>query len=363
MKNQGNSWVEKRHYQSKAASDIIQIPPNFRREALSITKHPELLKAPIIALRIVFKALNDCSYDQFLITKQPEQLSLFSEEFETKSNTSARFTFHITDVDKHKDQKRVIAALTFLESLHKTWHKAKNDKGVLVRTQFGLITNPALTDNKITFLMHNFWLERLLAMPYYNTAYYQLAWEFKDVRHLLLYLWIIELKPEGTEVSFTKFQEDMGYNYAELKEFTRNVLGRIKKILDKSGNVSFNYSVKGTNIAIVPYVIVNPVIGKLEITITKQKVYQKVNYWKIRHELSTEQTERLRTVIFQDIVSLHLFIRSYKSFVANCRKNKKNADTYQGKEFLIMFQEFIIKVYRSSAWGKGKLREAYPKIL
>lgn len=354
---------EIRHYKGKKSSDIINIPQLFRRNALSAKANPLISQIPIFSLRIIFKILNDVSNDQFVPKKQPEQLRLFEEEFTTEDNTYARFTFSVKDIDQHRDYKQIEKGLDFLEKLNKTWYKSINSKGKPVKAQFGVITAPMITEGKITFLMANHWIKQILAMDYYNPAYYKIAWEFKESKHLLLYLWVLELKEQGTTVNFDSFQESLGYNYKSLKEFNRNVLKKVKEELDAQGNVSFNYSTKGNKINIVPYTTLKSKSIKSKPTITNQQITQKVNYWKFRHKLTTEQAKNLKNEINKDKSLFSIFKNAYKLLVIDCREKKINTNSIEGTDFLQEYQKKIIENYKASTWGKTKLANAYPVIL
>lgn len=353
---------EKRIYIGKRASDIVNLPQIFRRNALSPKNAPGILNTPMTAFRIIFKILNDVSNDQFVPIKQPEQLRLFAEDFMTEDNTYARFTFSVSDIDKHKDYKQITKGLEFLELLNKKWYKSANSTGKMVKTQFGVITAPSITEGKISFLMASYWLKQILAMDHYNRTYYRLAWEFKEARHFLIYLWVLELKEKGTTVSFQSFQESLGYNFKAVKEFNRNVLKKVKSKLDKEGNVSFNYTTKNDKISIVPYTTLTTKSKKREKTVTNQEITQKTNYWKLRHGLTNDQAAKLKEAINRDISLFHVFKNAYKLLVLESREKKINTDSYEGDDFLNIYQEKIIQTYKASAWGESKFAKAYPKI-
>ena len=354
---------EKRHYLSKKESEIINLPVIFRRNVLSPKNSPTVLDAPITSFRIIFKILNDVSNDQFVPLKQPKQMNLFEEDFTTNDNSYARFTFKVSDIDKNKDYQLITQGLEFLELLNKKWHKSKNKKGETVKSHFGVITAPSITKGKITFLMASYWMKQILAMESYNQAFYKLAWEFKESKHFLFYSWLLELTHKGTTVNFSSFQESLGYNYKSLKEFNRNVLKKIKNKLDKEGNISFNYNTKGDKISIIPYTVVKTVSEKKRETITNQHITQKANYWRIRHSLTKEEIGTLKEVMKKDKSLFNIFLSAYKLFVSDAQSKNIKTDSVKGIQFLEQFQERIIEEYRDSAWGKGKLKEAYPRIV
>lgn len=363
MENEEELKDEKRHYLGKPNSDIVNVPVIFRKNALSPTLDKTVLDVPITSYRIFFKILNDISNDQFQRDKQPAQLALFEKDFMTSTNAYGRFTFRVTDIDKNKDYTSIMRGLEFLENLHKDWYKSVNSKGKTVKTQFGVISNPAITEGKITFLMSGHWLKQILEIPKYNPAFFQTAWEFKNGKQFLFYLWLLEVPLTGTRVNFNKFQKLYGYEYKTAQDFNKNVLKSIKTKLDKVSNISFNYSAKGDMINIVPYSTKDVVIPLTKETITNQNITQKLHYWKIRHKLSTTQINKMREVITMDKSIFKLLNTAYTSLVNRCKGENIKVISYTGNAFIEIFQNEIIAQYKSSVWGNVKgLKNAYPII-
>ena len=362
MEKNEEDRIEKRHYLGKKNSDIINIPVLFRRNALSSRTNKSILKAPITFIRILMKVMNDISNDQFVPKKQPAQLKLFDEEFQTDSNTYARFTFKVTDIDKNKDYNSIQKGLDFLENLNKDWYKSKNKKGKPVKTKFGVIISPSITEGKITFLMARHWLVQLLAMENYNEAFFQVAWHLKDVKHFLIYLWVLELNENGTTVNYKTIQNDLDLNYSSVKEFNRNVFKKVKDKLDKIGNVSFNYSTKGELLTVKKIPIIKSKLDLKEKTVTNQKINQRLRYWTDRHQLEKEQTKAIKQAIHKDKSLFKVFQNAYDSIVRASRKNKVSTTTFEKKEFMKLFQKEIEVAYKNSSWGGTKFKEAYPKI-
>ena len=354
---------EKRHYQSKKNSDIVNFPILFRRSALSPSNNKDILDAPICTIRILFKVLNDISNDQFQAEKQVGQLALFEEEFMTENNTFGRFTFKVEDIDKNKDYNALRQGLEFLEGLEKGWHKAKNSKGKIIKSYGGVISTPTISEGKISFLMSSFWIGKILSLGVYNPAFFETPWQLSKTKQALFYLWLLELKEHGTKVNFNRFQESYGYSYPSAQIFAKNVLKSLKTKLDKYSNVSFNYSTKGDMINIVPYFTKDVELQLSESTVTNQQITQKVHYWNTRHKISKEDQAILKKTFKQDKTSFQLLDKSYKAFVKETNRNKQKATDYKGTDFMKEFQKYIIDMYRNSVWGNIKgAKNAYPVI-
>ena len=352
MEIDGKKIQPVRKYEGKKASDIINFPLNFRQKHLSISKNDELVDSPITALRIIFKILNDVSHDQFQKVKQKAKLNLFEKEFHTKENSFASFAFSIKDIDKNKNYKSIEEGLKFLEGYKKEWHKSENSKGITIKSLGGMITAPRISKGKATFLMNSFWIENMLQIPKYNRAYFEIPWILNKTKHVLFYLWLLEVPIEGTRKKFQDLQTAYGYNYKNTGDFAKNVLNIIKRKLDKNSNVSFNYSVKGTTISIVPY---TP--GTLDLTldkktITNQEITQKVNYWIQRHKLELKQGKKMKGIFKEDKFSFLLSKRAYKNLVVKNRKNKIITGNLKGIVFLEIFQKQIIEEYRLTPVSK-----------
>lgn len=350
-----------RHYRGKKNSDIINFPIALRREVFSPKANKELIKAPITTARIIFKILNDVSNDQFQKERNKGQLQLFEEEFMTKNNIYGRFTFSVEDIDKNKDYKAIREGLEFLENLEKGWHKAKNSKGKIIKSFGGVILNPNISEGKVSFLMSSYWIEKFVNLGIYNPAFFDTVWELTKMRQVLFYLWLLEIREKGTRVRFETFQETYCYNYTSAQAFNKNVLKVWKENLDKCSNVSFNSSTKGNIINIVPYYTKDVDLQLKKETITKQKITQKLHYWKVRHELTKDDIDILKSLINLDMTSYKLFVKSYDAFVAKCKLEKVKVTNYQGSDFIKMFQDEIINTYKKTTWGDIR-PNAYPII-
>lgn len=358
-----NNLKEKRNYRGKKNSDIVNFPVSLRKNLLSPVVDSKVLDMPLSGYRIIFKILNDISNEQFRSENknQVKQLNLFEQDFKTEHNTYARFTFKVSDVSKNKDYSNIKRGLEFLENYQKGWYKAVNNQGKSIKSYGGLISNANISDGEISFLVSAYWLEKLLKIPLYNQAYFETPWILSKSKHILFYLWLLEVPDKGTRFDFNKFQETYQYSYTTTKDFAKYVLKVIKEKLDRSSNKSFNYSVKGQLINIMPYYTKEVDLKLKEETISKQKITQKLHYWKTRHKLSKNDIDVLKSIINIDNSAFNWFLKAYDEIIKSNRGKQKVTD-YEGESFVELFQQSIIKVYENSAW-KNIDPKGYPKIL
>lgn len=355
--------IEKRNYREKKQSDIINFPIDLRRSILSLALNRDLLGMPVSSIRIIFKILNDVSHDQFRSgnKKQISQLSLFEDDFKTEHNTYARFTFKVSSIASNNDYTNIKRGLEFLEGWQKGWYKSVNEKGKTIKSYGGFISNANITEGKITFLMSSYWFEKVVLIDKYNVSFTAIAWKFSKVKQILFYLWLLELPDNGTKVNFQTFQETYDYNYRNANTYAKNVLKTIKRKLDKFGNRSFNYSVDGSNINIVPYYTKDVELPIKKITSSKQKITQKLSYWKKRHNLSKNNIEVFKQHIKLDYGNFKLFNAAYNNLIVKYREMKKPITNLQGKGFLSAFQKEIKATYQNSAMAKIS-KNGYPTI-
>ncbi|WP_026715225.1 hypothetical protein [Flavobacterium daejeonense] len=363
MENKEDKPIEKRHYQGKKNSDIVNFPVDLRRNFLSPQVNKEILDAPVSATRIIIKILNDISHDQFRGSNklQNKQYSLFESDFKTENNTFARFTFKITDIAERGDYLNVKKGLEFLENYKKGWHESVNEKGKKIKSLGGFITNSNISDGKISFLMSSFFLEQVISLERYNPAYTEIAWKFTKSKQILFYLWLLEVPDKGTRVNFITFQEAYGYNYLDANTYAKNVLKSLKVVLDKYSNRSFNYSVKGDLINIIPFYTKDTELKISSETNKKQEIVQKLNYWKQRHNLSKYNIDILKSLINIDYSNFKLFQKAYSNILKTYRAQKIPIVELQENEFIKKFQEEIIETYKNSAWGSVS-KNGYPTI-
>ncbi len=364
FKSPSDNIQEARHYKSKKNSDIVNFPSIFRREVLSINDNPSLIEAPITIFRILFKVLNDISHDQFNPgnDKQRNQLELFDEDLMSAGNTYARFTFKVTDISSSRDYEGIQRGLEYLENLQRGWHKTNNRQGKVIKSYGGIINNSSISTGKITFLISNYWLEKLLSIPSYNVAYFKMAWKISTTKQMLFFLWLLEIPDKGTKVSYeNNIKIKYGYEYTSAQLFGKHVLKPMKATFDKNGNKSFNYSTKGDIINIFPYYTAdNPTIQPK--TIDNQKITQRLHYWKVRHNLKVKHINSIKKILGLDKNTFILLEKSYKNLISMLRKDNQKATDYKGDAFIILFQECIKTTYQIGAMGQGKLKDAYPII-
>lgn len=363
MENKEDKPIEKRHYQGKKISDIVNFPVDFRRNFLSPQVNKEILEAPVCATRIIVKILNDVSHDQFRSSNvlQKTQYSLFESEFKTENNTFARFTFNLSDIAEKRDYTSVKKGLEFLENYKKGWHEAINENGKKIKSYGGFITNSNISDGKISFLISSYFLEQVISLEKYNPAYTQIAWKFSKSKQILFYLWLLEVRDAGTSVNFKNFQEAYGYNYLDAHTYCKNVLKSLKGVLDRYSNKSFNYSVKGNLINIKPYFTKDTELEISKETQNKQEIIQKLNYWKQRHKIDKYNIDILKSLINLDYSNFRLFTKAYSNLLKTCKIQKTTIVSLQGNEFIKKFQEEIIVTYQNSAWGSVS-KNGYPTI-
>lgn len=344
---------EKRHYKGKSKSDIVNLPVDFRRNIFNPTKNKELLTAPITAHRILFKILNDISHDQFQETNvaQKQQLSLFEEDFLTENNSFARFTFKVTDIDENKDYNSVKKGLEFLEEFQKGWYSSKNSKGKTIKSYGGFISNPNISDGNITFLMSGFWIGTLLKIPRYNTPLLKTVWMLTKSKQVLFYFYLLEV-PSATKINIDKFQQTYQYSYKSKYDLTKYVLKPLKEKLDKYSNKSFNYSIKGDNIHLVPYFTKDIDLKLQESTNIKREITQRIHYWKVRHVLSKNEVDVIKSIINLDNSTFKIINDAYKYFVKYCKDNQIKTTDFKGEEFINIFQNKIEEHYKQTPWGE-----------
>lgn len=362
-KTMNENQIEKRHYKGKAKSDIVNFPIALRRDFLSPVTNKAVLDMPISSHRIIFKILNDASNDQFQkqSAHQKKQFSLFEDDFKSENNTYARFTFKVSEISDKNDYTNIKKGLEFLEDLNKGWYKSTNSKGKVIKSYGGFISNANISEGKVSFLVSSYWLEKLLSIPSYNVAYIETAWVLTKSKQVLFYLWLLEIPDVGTRVDFNKLQDTYQYNYDSPKVYAKNVLKSIKNKLDQYSNKSFNYSVKGNLINIVPYLTKDIDLKIKKKTKDTQEITQKLHYWKTRQGLSKNDIDVLKSLINIDNGNFKLFVKSYDEIIKNCRSERIRITDYQGQKFIKLFQDEIIKVYKDSVWG-NILKDGYPKI-
>lgn len=349
-----------RHYKTRKASDIVNFPVPFRRTALGGIDR-ELARLPISSFRILFQVLNSISYDQFHPGRQKEQLKLFEEDMLTENNTFASFSFLARDIDEHLDYNSIQKGLEALENLNKGWHKSKNSNGKEVKTLGGVISNPSLTDGKVSFLMSSYWIDQLAKIPHYNKALFLTPWNVSKGKHVLFYLWLLELPDDGTKVNYKKFQLFFDYNYKSAQALGKYALKPLKERFDKVSNRSFNYKTSGDFLHFKPYYTKDIELELKEDTVTAQQITQRLHYWKGRHQLDKKHINTLRSIINLDTGTFNLLQKAYDEFIKWCKEEQTKATVYTGDNFIAIFQNKIIEYYQSTEMG-NIIPNGYPVI-
>ena len=354
----------KHKYQGKKNSNIVNFPILLRREVFSPVQYNELLNAPIVVARIIFKILNDISSDQFQQKKQPQQYQLFEKTFLTEDNTTASFDYSITELDKHRDYKNIEKGLTFLENLDRRWHKTKDSKGEPLKYFGGFITSPVFTKGRVGFRITAYWIQKMLSLGVYNPMYFETAFKLGDMKQWLFYLWLVEIKSSSTRITLENFNSTYGYNYktaaAACKETLRPTYAAA---FDKCANVSFTCKAKGNLIYIFPNHPVKTTKIKLtKETKSKQAITQKLAYWKRRHVLEKSHVATFRSFINKDLSTFNLFREAYKLLIEDCRKKEIKITSLKKDAFFIAFQPHIKVAYEKSAFAE-MLPNGYPKLI
>lgn len=338
--------IVKKEITTSKNSDIIRVGQNFRKEFLSLTTGQDdgLLDIPISAIRIIFKIVSDLRHSQFQ-SKQTKQLSLFDSDFKTENNTYAQFKIRTSDINgKNGNVQSIKDGLEFLVKYKEGWYTAENNKKKKISVFGGLIRDPSISEGDISFLVSSYWIEKLIHIDAYNEAIYQIAWKISSSKHILFYLWLLEIDFKGTIVNYQTINTRFGLNYSSARDIAREFFKPMRIKFNLYGNRSFNYSVKGEKLAIVPYAVTAPLIDLKVETVESLVVKQKITYWRKRHSLNEDQSNKIKS--FLSIRSqFELLEIAYKDLVSNFRKSNKKITEVIGGEFLSLFQKSIENRY------------------
>jgi hypothetical protein len=337
-----NIKISDKEFTSLGRADTVRLTHDFKTDYFNYVENPELLEIPVITYRLIFKIISDLRNDTFNTSEDamnPVQLQLFDAEFKTQDNTYARFKYKISDIDKNRNYKQIEDALKFLVSYKSQFYEHKNAKGQRIKSFGGLITEPSYTKGYLSFLISSYWLEKLVRQDYYNHVLFNVIDSLKDPKHILFYLWILNLGDEGTSVHFTTLTKRFGLNYKSARDVYTNWIYPFRKKLNAISDESFNCSVKGNKIGFKRYKLV-PTINLKEETISKLKIKQKISYFKVRHHLEDSDLIALRKLI-SDKNGYDFIEEMYKNFIKKCRIEKKKSSEFKGKIFLDMFQILI----------------------
>lgn len=354
----------KKQFTSLTEPSLVRFSNAFVNNFLIDKATNEHINIPIDALRILFKISADIRNNQFQSNNtNKHQFDLFEQEFKTEDNSFALFKFKRSDISPNRNTERIKKALAFLTDYKKDWHISYRKDGEAISSYGGLITDPVFSKGSLAFYVPSYWLEQLSHLPQYNNFLYQLAFSVSNYKHLLFAIWLMTIPEKGTTVNFNTFNKRYKLNYATARSLGKDFLKPIRNSLDGKNSVSFNFSVKGELISIVPYKCVNITEGNLdEKTKTIVSISQKTHYWKNRHQLSNEDKKTLALVLKNDPSAKGLLLKGYDLFVKDSRKQKIKSSEIKGIDFMKKFQEFIRIAYLNTSMGE-KIPNGYPKIM
>ena len=354
--------IVKKNYKNLGKAEIVRLGNNFVDDF--IFEDNKAVDIPIDALRAIFNIVADLRNEQLRPQDKPKQLSLFEEEFENEHNTFASMKLKNSLISPSGTPKQVINAFEFLTKFKMGWHKTQNSKGKEIRTFGGLITAPTYDERGYTsFLINSFWLKKLIVIPEYNPTLYNLVYNIRNNKHIIFAIWLAKIPNNGTTLKLMTFNEKFGINYSTAKDFCNKFLKPIRDNLDKFNQTSFNYSIEGDKIHILPYAtkrIQDDTISEelQDATLIRQRI----RYFERRHNLNKTEIANLE-FHYRNVGSNRILIENaYKIFIKKCREEKKKSTDYKNKKFLIELQNQMIEIYRVSKTGKIH-PNGYPKII
>ena len=359
-----------RKYQYKKNNDFVMISNNLRNKIFDIDNDKSILTAPTTAYKILFKIISDVSSDQFLQgdSSKKRQITLFEKDFISQHSSYAEFIYHKNEIsEKYYDYDNIKAGLDFLENYKRGWYKSKSTTGKDIQVKGGVISQPIISEAKICFLVSAFWMKQLCVMSSYNKMFLKLPWKLNSGRHIILALFVSQLKDEGTVIKFDNFQEKFDYDYETPKSLGQCVLKKVKKTLDSFNVKSFNYSISGDKIHFKPYYTTKEMKSLTKLENTKRRIIQKLSYWKERHALNDEQIKLIKKNIKHEPGSFDLiYLSAYKIFIKRVRQLRKEnpklkVTDFQGVDFIEKFQKCIEVRYKKTEIGK-KWPGGFPDI-
>lgn len=351
-------YIIKKKYQELPPAEILRFGNEFIDE-LFLNKNSKEIS--INTLRIIFNIVSTLRNEQFQEQNQPQQLKLFEDEFTSEHNSYAVMKIKNSLITRNGAELK--KSYEKLENLGKGWHKFITSDGRTIQAYGGVISNMFYEENGYTsFMINSYWIKKLIQIPEYNHTLYNLVYKVRSNKHILFWFWLSKVPDEGTKISRSKLNEMYDVNYRDSKSLCKDFLKPIRENLNKYSHKSFNYSVEGELIHIKPYAVKNITeIGFSEELRDKVKNNYKIRYIKDRHKLTEDELKGL-VYIFKNLEKeKFLILEAYKSFVENCRVNKRKATEYTGKSFIGVLQEFLRLEYLKTETGK-KYPEAYPRI-
>jgi len=337
----GNAFVDDFIFEDQAAADI-----------------------PINALRVIFNIVTMISTEQFRPEDRPHQLSLFEEEFETDHNIFASLKIRNSKISPSGSTKQVIDAYEFLAKFKMAWYKSVNAKGKEIKTFGGLISTPSYDQRGYTrFLISSYWLKKLMVIPEYNYALYNLVYNISNNKHVIFAIWLSKLPITGTSVRLSNLNRKFGLHYKTANDFCFKFLKPARINLNKFNTLSFNYKYCKDVITIIPYQTIAVKTSNLAVDVSEQsKLTRRLRYFRKRYILK-ENEMTLFTYQYRNIPQTRILIeRAFSEFKKMNRLQKIRSTDFKGMTFLQKIQEFIIVLYRETKVGK-LLPNGYPTII
>lgn len=360
-----------KHVKQKKQSTFIKIGNNFMKEFL-FDENENAVDIHITSLRIIFliynafSSSNDANLFLFQPSKEPRQLKLFEDEFETENNQYIRLTLRNKDIIADQNISHLKNAFKFLVQYKQDWYESVNSNGKTLGTFGGLVLMPTYEEKGHTsFLISSYWLKKILTIDTYELFLLKTAFDISSAKDILFLLWLARVnKEKGTTISLDLLNQRFKINYKSTKDITDLFLRPLRKKLDQYSFLSFNHSRKGNNIVIMPYTNSSLKLDNEEANLKVENIY-KLHYLKKRHGLSGDFFEKFKIVYNQKNVNNKKEISlAYDSLKKECRtnKDKKSVTFYQGKDFINKLQECIISNY-SKKDGYKDLPNGYVKII
>lgn len=329
-----------------------------------IFENQEAADIPINALRVIFNIISIISNEQFRPEDRPKQLSLFDEEFETENNSFALIKIRNSKISPSGSTKQVIDAYEFLAKFKMGWYKSVNSKGKEIKTFGGLISTPSYDQRGYTsFLISSYWLKKLMVIPEYNYALYNLVYNIRNNKHIIFAIWLSKIPEIGTSLKLSTFNKKFGVNYKTTKDFCFKFLKPIKTNLNKYNTISFDYKYEKDSIFIVPCDDKILLTDDFSSDSKEQlRITRRLNYFKKRYGLNETEMHQFFHQYKNIPQTRDLIEKAFTAFIRCCRMNKMKSTQFQGFEFLDELQKHIKQHYRNTKMGE-LLPNAYPMIV
>lgn len=267
----------------------------------------------------------------------------FEEKLRSDHNDFHTFQFKLSEMGKNNNLAQVQQAFDFLSEFNNGWHESRSAGGKKVKTKFAFINNPTYAEGGwVEFRVPLFWMKVLINLEIgFNQSLYTIAFNTSNIKHFYFHIWLLRLPAEGTKIKVSEFQERFSLNYSSNYELDRSFLKKIKVVMDKYSNYSFNYSFELKYLRIAKYAN-NLTLFSNEISEEeyKEKKRQRLHYLKKRHKLSTEEVKILR-VNLSDFSKYKTFEDAYELFKNKAKEQKIKVTEFTGEDFLIKIQNII----------------------